>query len=333
MKNNQKPIQKFGLNINAPEFGELYHIVAAAILCRSYKNIAVATNEKHPISGAQAAFCWFAGVSNALKKQNDYLATRKEATKLVTEAFKTASDKSNKGIVSEQQKKLYKTLRKNMFGRGCLNQDQNQKQTIEQQFCEYIKALWPGFSESDNGGGRSVVIHCRNSKNGAGRNMDRAKLTQIIERLVEQDVVNIILTGDYQSESEQSNLVSDFYPKDPPSNVNIINFGQFFKGNEFQTLCMDLGEYNGHANSYAGQLLFHWVLKTKFNVKAVIGMMSGALDGPAFCGINTFFFCRKNDNRMIEAAEHIPTLNAIVYENEGEGFDASMDEDWLRLNN
>jgi len=67
-------------------------------------------------------------------------------------------------------------------------------------------------------------------------------------------------------------------------------------------------------NTIAGQLSFQFLLTKFFNLRFVIGMMSGALDGLAFlCGnCHTIFF--GNTSRMSLAAAGIDNLHAIPFD-------------------
>lgn len=139
------------------------------------------------------------------------------------------------------------------------------------------------------------------------RNLSPAMLHQVIKKAEESGITEIILTGDLDAskikdKQEIENLKKAF------NKINICYMCNFYDQEEFKNIV--------GINSIAGQIYFYHMLHKKFDVKCIVGMMSGALDGPAFIGIPTLFFT-DGGSRMMDASEKISSLKPIRYvENE-----------------
>jgi len=151
-----------------------------------------------------------------------------------------------------------------------------------------------------------AAIWIRNKK-GDKRNITDSLIKQIIEVLKTNKIAHVVFVGD--------NPESPIFYDD--NATNLINF--YKEVNFKKEFCL----FNDNANtqrdrSYCAQLQFYRLLYRVCNLKMIIGMKSGALDGPTLIGVPTIFFDdQKTTNppgRMQKFADTIPWARRIDFE-------------------
>lgn len=143
---------------------------------------------------------------------------------------------------------------------------------------------------------RAVIRIRQTAGESATRNSTRDLLKQIRTVLNEVGINEFILVGDPPMGQEKGLAPSRIY--------DLTNFHQ---SDTF------LDVFAGQ--SFKGQLYVLDLLYRRYNARITLGMMSGALDGPALMGVPTIFFQDESGGtRMKTLAEALPTMQRVEYE-------------------
>lgn len=123
-----------------------------------------------------------------------------------------------------------------------------------------------------------IFIWIRSSSYEPQRNTTVESVAQLIKICKKIDLIPILI-GTYISGIEKY-----IYPRQP----NLINFHK-----------LDIFQIK----NYVRQLYMIEVLRKNYNLKCSIGIMSGAMDGPALLGLPTFWIAKNKNNKIISKLE------------------------------
>lgn len=277
-----------GFKVIASEFGETYHL-AVAMLCA--KNIRADLSNA---SDDQIIFFYSIFQAERLKvvdKSGSWLP-KDISTDILCGLFPKASENAKIFDCKQSHEKIFLGLLMNFL------LPKSHANNLKQSCINYITNL--GFPNNSD---EKVIVWIRSKKDGSAlRNLYAPSLKQIVEQIRKSGINSVILMGDPINSDLQK--VLDGYGR-----MTFYNLTEFHKRPGFKLL---MGNHK-----ISGQLFFLKILQTQFNVKLAIGMMSGALDGPAFIGLPIIMLTTESPNNRIPAAStRVKTMVCVHYDKE-----------------
>ena len=293
------------------EFGETYHIGAAWVLVlylvpksQYYRNMMSVdvTNPRGVLSVAQRGFLERIQVQfqmTVTSHQISLNATNTEISKagcteqIIAPAFGTSPDAARRAI-------------RTVF--WSFGDNAAPMQHYEERLVGFLAAPVSSVRPAIPQAGDKAVIWIRNTQRPQARDTSRELIMQVIVQLANAaNIRQIIFVGD-----KLPNLGN--MPGDPQT----YNCTQIHRDPAFRLIAGSDSPAPESNYDFETQLLFFHVLHTQFNAKLAIGMMSGAMDGPAFTGFPTIFFeehggMHDATRRMAQAAAAIPNLERVTY--------------------
>lgn len=267
----------YRFHVKKNEFGESYHIAAAML---SNCNLDADLTEA---SRRQQYFFYSIFNQSRINKLRPSIATN-ESTGFISQYFESR-DGGEDGYEG-----LFQKLLVNFIEPG------EQEENLKTQFSEYLISLGLTDKESDK-----AIIWIRRQLGSENRNLTLSTLLRLVDEIKRQKIQHIILAGDCLAEGEKVSLFSK-------QEVTFYDLTQFHLRPGFQLM---VGNHET-----AGQLFLFKRLQDDFKARFAIGMKSGAMDGPAFCGLPTLNFLDESSNRIKKAAETIKTIIPLPYESE-----------------
>jgi len=300
--------------LDKEEFGETYHVAGALIISlirkERIKDFPLPKINLGLASTGQKAFIEAIASNQTLLKnglvapvtsnepQRDVSREKRsfsEATEIIESAFRelVQKDKEETEIIKHRVPQLATCIKK-YFVAGV-----NEKDFIPL-FSDY------GIQKE----GEKILVYVRQvslerGSKDVSRNMHVGCLCQLVEYLLlHNESASIIIAGDINQATFNKHYQKLSNEKDQS---RIIVIGKFFEDENF---------LNVAGQSVSKQLAFYHQLYEVYNLKCVIGMMSGALDGLAFSGIPVLFITKDELNtnhpsRMIKASMDIPYLKPV----------------------
>lgn len=297
------------VTLSSTEFGETFHIAAAMILTNSLPQSATCYDWKimyedfpqtpgNPPPASLAQDTYLKAIANT-PTYNDFTGVNGNPTitrNNCTEDIIAPAFSKDTGVVN-------KTV--NCFISESIIDWDTTNGTMFTRIDYFIRTTYPALVEHSP----RAIIRIRATP-GQNRNMSDKLITQIVNSLVTNTTIKeIIFVGD-QLQLPQA-----------PTNVTFHDLRGFLTDPTFINIRFNgkTSSQRGEDYSFAAQLMFFMVLENHFDLKMQIGMMSGALDGPAFIGIPTIFFEEQtgmalaSNSRMGKAATSIPWMEQVAF--------------------
>lgn len=282
-------------------FGETYHVAAAMLLTPlvlsiEYHDIILNcqqdAKDRNPISNDQKKFfaiCKASMLCGATPSQRREIISKNVSTSsIVAPAF------------TKDPIAAYSRLRNGFFHEDSLDFNDYANHLYR------IKSFLSGIDNRLTPDGNPKAVIWIRSIESDKRNMTRELIGQIVARLgmAPHNIREIIFVGDEIGDGQGLPVAEQgqiFY-----------NFIKFYRRGGFTGLWPA-----GKFNSFSAQLLAFLVLYEQFNVKMIIGMKSGAMDGPAFIGVPTIFFDEgvevEPTSRMYDLAKAITWMKRVPF--------------------
>lgn len=264
------------------EFGETYH-TAGAMLCS--REILAQIKDA---STQQVIFLASIFDRSRLRSEHSEVPLAKgKSTDILCEWFRKASDQDK--IFSQ----LFQSLMHNFFT------SKAQADNLINQCQSYLCSR----GLTDKSSSKAIVwLRNKDEQLTRHRNLSTTALKQLIIEIEHANISHVILMGDPPTREQEALLLTK-------NNLTTYNMTDLYKHPGFQVLVSNY--------QIAGQLLFVKVLQKHFNVKFAIGMMSGAMDGPAFIGLPTIILTDESPvDRIPRAGEMIKTMICVNYDKE-----------------
>jgi len=284
------------------EFGETYHVAAALIVSTLKGNIASLKINLGLASPEQRKFIELIA-ANILAEEalvtpivldtpqwKVSVEKRRfpDATEIIGDAFRKEAEKSSAAKLAARIKKYFiANVESTNFDRIF---EKYKIQKEGEKFLIYVRQV-----SQERGRGTSDT----------SRNMHIGCLCQLVQNLIQSnESISVIIAGDINQTDFNKHYQKSAGFKEQ-SRITVI--GKFFEGKNF----LDIpGE------SIAKQVAFYHQLYDAYNLKCIIGMKSGALDGLAFSGIPVIFItddeiATTHPNRMIKASMEIPYFKPV----------------------
>jgi hypothetical protein len=288
------------VKISGSEFGETYHVAGAMLMTPLlaegngyYNHLVSAADGATPITNAQKTFFNYINYSTLVGTK---ISAGAEVSKAdCTEKFIAPAFTNDAGTAKKRAQKGFFSA----FAGGTDLLDKRRELT------EFLNGTYnlPIPPAQIN---PKAIIWIRNI-GGQRRNMTKKVLEQVIATLSANatPINEIIFVGD-----------TDVVLPTPGQNQTFYDLIGFFSNAAFTPISGRGGAIDADF-SFATQLLMFWLLQQEFNLKVIIGMKSGAMDGPAMIGIPTFFFDEDTGaagpTRMAQLATAIPNMERVTF--------------------
>lgn len=251
--------------INQHEFGEIYHIGAAMVLCENFEVYLVGDDVTwkkkfiDSITSTDYRTKLISEVEYSELKKRDEFKNLSYMTKIIS--VKYLCDKESRRKIRDA------FLKKRNENEACVRKFLNEKISDRTKM--------------------KILIWIRNRRYDSGRNSTIIALKQLRDTVKDMDLDPIFIGNTLVNIEE---IITDR-----------PNFIRFYEDHPFE-------------KDVLRQLLMFELMRTEFNVKAQIGMMSGGMDGPAFLGMPTIWFATRPvaERRMDDLIDILPQYKKIT---------------------
>jgi phage gp36-like protein len=275
-----EPQSDFDWNFIVPKesFGEVYHVVAAMVIDQ---RIRVYLKEANEIQTQFATSVL--GEEEAFRNLNNkpkHPCGLHVTTRVIQQALK---DKSTADKIYAQFVKPLSEL---------------------PPFEEKVEAYLAGYKLNKEGDKAAIFVR-RAKDDTAERNLDSLRLINLVKKVALLPISTLILFGDLIEEEEKKEVEGRF----SSATQSVVYMNPFHHDEKFKEIFKPI--------NVSGQIFIYKLLQTQYQLKFIIGMKSGAMDGLAFIGIPIIFLekyeqkQKNTDVRMREASRHIPFLTSL----------------------
>lgn len=268
------------------EFGETYHI-ATAMLCTK----STTANLEAASSDQRIFFAGIFDIDRCRFRNTTQTIAKNDATGFFAKTFQRVSPPM-------MYQSVYKAFTRNFILRENypnVEQEDSEQENLMLKLTLYLKDLGMLDQHSDK-----AIVWVRNKKDESDyRNTDEF-LEKIITEIKNKMIEHIILVGHGLNHDQRE--VLEKFPE--------IIFYDLTEIENSEILKLIIGNHQ-----IAGQLLLFKTLQDKFQARFAIGMMSGAMDGPAFTGLPTVIITYDSKmGRIPSAAQFISTMICVHYD-------------------